>query len=169
MHQFMAGVLDTMAELTAFAAPTINSYKRFHAYSWAGTTETWDTENRSTGLRAVIEGPHGTRMEHRQAGGDANPYLLTAAVLAGGLSGIERALELRPATSADAYVLPPEQARPLPGTLAEALEALAASGRARELLGADLVDYYLVYKRAEVEAAKLAVTDWEVRRYLEML
>ncbi len=169
MRQFAAGILETMSELTAFAAPTVNSYRRFQPYSWAGTTATWGVDNRSTGLRAIVEGPHGTRIEHRQGGGDANPYLLVAAALAGGLYGIERGLELPPETAADAYTLPAEAAPPLPRTLEEALAALERSERARELLGADLVEYWLAVKRAELEAARAAVTDWEVRRYLEAL
>jgi glutamine synthetase len=168
MRSFMAGVLETMADLAAFAAPTVNSYRRYHAYSWAGTTATWGHDNRSTGLRTVLEGSDGTRLEHRQGGGDVNPHLLAAAALAAGLDGIERGLEPPPETQADAYLLPPEQGPPLPRTLDEALDRLERSERARDLLGADLVDYYVVYKRAELEAARAAVTDWEVRRYLEM-
>jgi glutamine synthetase len=169
LRHFLAGVLDTMAVLAAFSAPNVNSYRRYHPYSWAGTTATWATDNRSTGLRVVLEGPVGTRLEHRQAGGDANPYLLAAAVLAAGLEGIERELEPPSPTEADAYLLDSERAPPLPQSLAEALDALEGSELARSLLGEELVDYYVVYKRAEVEAARLAVTDWDVRRYLELL
>jgi glutamine synthetase len=169
MARFTAGVLATMPELTAFVAPTINAYKRFTAYSWAGTTATWGVDNRSTGVRIVLEGPGGTRLEHRQAGADANPYLVAAAVLAGGLHGIEEGLEPPPETAADAYVLGPDEAPALPRSLEQAVELLAGSGRARALLGDDLVDYYSAYRRAEVEAAQAAVTDWERRRYLEMI
>jgi glutamine synthetase len=169
LRHFLAGVLDTMTALAAFSAPNVNSYRRYHPYSWAGTTATWGTDNRSTGLRLILEGPAGTRLEHRQAGGDANPYLLAAAVLAAGLEGIARGLEPPPPTEADAYLLDAGGAPPLPVSLEEALDALAGSELARSLLGDELVDYYLVYKRAEVEAARLAVTDWDVRRYLELL
>ncbi|MFN8187901.1 MAG: glutamine synthetase family protein [Gaiellales bacterium] len=169
MGQFMGGVLETMPELTAFVAPTTNAYKRFHPYSWAGSTATWGVDNRSTGLRAVLEGPRGTRVEHRQGGADANPYLVAAVALAGGLYGIEQELEPPPETAADAYLLGPDEAPLLPRSLEQAVALLEESSRARALLGEDLVDYYAVYRRAEVSAAQAAVTDWELRRYLEML
>lgn len=169
MRSFLAGQLATMPELTALVAPTVNSYKRYTPYSWAATTCTWGVDNRSTAIRAVLEGPHGTRVEHRQAGGDANPFLAAAAALAGGLHGIEAGLEPPAVTAADAYALGPDEAPPLPRTFGEALALLQRSERARELLGQEFVDYYVVYKRAELDAANAAVTDWEVRRYLEML
>lgn len=168
-RHFTGGVLSAMSDLTALFAPTVNSYKRFVPYSWAATTATWGPDNRTTGLRSILEDAHGTRIEHRQAGGDANPYLAAAAGLAAGLYGVEHALEPAAEIEADAYVLGPDQAPPLPLTLGDALDRLEQSDRARELLGREFIDYYVVYKRAELEAANAAVTDWEVQRYLEML
>lgn len=168
-RHFAGGLLETMADFTALLAPNVNSYKRFVPYSWAATTATWGPDNRSTGIRSIIEGPQGTRLEHRQAGGDANPYLAAAVGLAAGLYGIEHELEPRPETKADAYVLPSEDAPRLPRTLGEALDRLEHSQRARELLGDEFIDYYIVYRRAELDAANVAVTDWEVQRYMEIL
>ncbi len=168
-RHFVGGMLSTMVQLTALVAPTVNSYKRFVPYSWAATTATWGPDNRSTGLRSILEGPHGTRIEHRQAGGDANPYLAAAAGLAAGLHGVEHELEPAAAIESDAYVLGPAEAPRLPRSLGEALDLLEQSEPARELLGDEFVDYYVVYKRAELDAANAAVTDWEVQRYLEML
>jgi glutamine synthetase len=167
MRHFLGGSIAGMAELTALHAPTINSYRRFTPYSWAGTTATWGVDNRSTGLRAILEGETGTRVEHRQAGGDANPYLVAAAALAAGLDGIERGIEPPPASDADVYALPAAQAPPLPASLTEATEALAASALARDWLGEDFTSHYVAMKRAEVQAAAAAVTDWEVARYLD--
>jgi glutamine synthetase len=169
MRAFIAGSLAGMAELTALHAPTINSYRRFTPYSWAATTATWAIDNRSVGLRAISESEHGTRVEHRQAGGDANPYLVAAAALAAGLDGIERALEAPQPTDADVYALPPGRVPALPTSLAEATDALARSELAREWLGADFVGHYVAMKRAELQASALAVTDWEVARYLQAL
>jgi glutamine synthetase len=169
MRHFIGGILATMADFTAVMAPTINSYRRFDAYSWAGTTATWGLDNRSTGLRAVVEGEHGTRIEHRQPGGDVNPYLGAAAALAGGLYGIEHAIEPPALTDADVYALAAGAVPGLPRTLAEAADRLAASDVAREWLGQDFVGYYVALKRAEVEASERAVTDWEIARYLEAL
>jgi glutamine synthetase len=168
MRHFAGGVLATMAELTALSAPTVNSYKRFRPYSWAATTATWAIENRTVGLRAVCEGD-ATRLEQRQAGGDANPYLVTAAVLAGGLHGIEHGIEPPPLTAGDAYELAPGAVPALPASLAEATDRLAASAVARRHLGDDFVEHFVATRRHEAAAAARAVTDWEVARYLEAL
>jgi glutamine synthetase len=164
---FTAGALEAMGELTAIMAPTINSYRRFSPYSWAGTTATWGFDNRSTGLRAIVEGEDGTRVEHRQPGGDVNPYLGVAAFLASGLDGIARGAQAPPATDADVYAM--DDAPALPRTLGAAADALSRSAVARDWLGDDFVDYYVAMKRAEVEAASTVVTDWEISRYLEGL
>jgi glutamine synthetase len=169
MRHFVGGTLAAMADLTAVFAPNPNSYRRFHAYSWAGTTATWGLDNRSTGLRAVCEGAHGTRIEHRQAGGDVNPYLGAAAALAGGLDGIERGIEPPALVDADVYGMAPGAVPELPRTLAVATERLAGSELARRWLGEDFVAHYVQMKRAEVEAQSRAVTDWEIARYLEAL
>lgn len=169
MRHFAGGVLATMAQLTAVMAPTPNSYRRYVPYSWAGTTATWGVDNRSTGLRAICEGPEGTRLEHRQPGGDANPYLATAALLAGGLHGIERRIEPPALTDFDVYARPNGDFPGLPRTLDEAVGLLDDSEIARRWLGADFVDHYVAMKRAEIAAQATAVTDWEIARYLEAL
>ena len=169
MRQFVSGILATMSEFTAIMAPTVNSYRRFTPYSWAATTATWGIDNRSTGLRAVCEGESGTRIEHRQAGGDVNPYLATAAVLAGGLHGIENELEPSELTDADVYALEAGTVPTLPTGLSHATEKLADSRTAREWLGEDFVDHYVEMTREECEAHRRAVTDWEIARYLEAL
>jgi len=169
MRHFVGGILATMRELSALMAPTINSYRRYSPYSWAGTTATWGIDNRSTGVRAIIEGELGTRIEHRQAGADANPYIATAVVLAAGLHGIANAIEPGDPIDADVYAMPDGAVPRLPRSLGEALEGLRGSAMAREWLGADFVDHFVEIKQAEVDAAALAVTDWEVARYLEAL
>jgi glutamine synthetase len=169
MRHFAAGVLSTMAEFTALMAPTPNSYRRYVPYSWAGTTATWGIDNRSVGLRAICEGESGTRLEHRQPGGDANPYIATAALLAGGLHGVENKMEPPALISADVYAMPRGAVPSLPRTLSQAVGLLERSDIAREWLGDDFVDHYVAMKRAELEAQAVAVTDWEVARYLEAM
>ena len=169
MRHFVGGTLSTMAELTALMAPTPNSYRRYTPYSWAGTTATWGIDNRSAGLRAVVEGPLGTRLEHRQPGGDVNPYVAVAVALAAGLHGIANAIEPPEIVRDDVYALPPGCVPALPRSLAHALDLLEGSVMARAWLGADFVDHYVAMKRAEIEAQALAVTDWEIARYLEAL
>ena len=168
-RQFAAGVLAAMPDFTALMAPNSNSYRRYSPYSWAGTTATWGIDNRSCGLRVICEGPAGTRLEQRQAGGDVNPYLATAAVLAAGLAGIEAGLEPPAMIDDDVYALDPASVPALPRSLPEAVTALRNSSKAREWLGADLIDHYVVMKDAELAAQFRAVTDWEIARYLDAL
>ena len=169
MRQFIAGTLAAMPEFTALLAPNPNSYRRYRPYSWAGTTATWGIDNRSAGLRVVCEGPSGTRVEHRQAGGDANGYIASAAVLAAGLSGIAARAEPPEMIGADIYAMDPSEVTHLPRSLEQAVELLDASTLAREWLGTDFVDHYVAMKRAELDAQNAAVTNWDVRRYLEAL
>jgi glutamine synthetase len=169
MRHFVGGILATMGELTALMAPTPNAYRRYSPYSWAGTSATWGVDNRSAGLRAIIDGPLGTRIEHRQPGGDVNPYIATAVTLAAGLYGLEEAIEPTDVVKNDVYAMPAGAVPGLPRTLDQALRALEGSKMARDWLGADFVEHYLAMKEAELEAQSAAVTDWEIARYLEAL
>jgi glutamine synthetase len=165
MRHFLGGLLEGMAELTAIFAPLPNSYRRFARNSWAGTTATWGVDNRSAGVRVI--GP--TRVEHRQAGADANPYLAVAAALAAGLDGVQRGCEPPPPVAGNVYALADGAARPLPATLGEATDLLERSALARDWLGNDVVEHCVAMRRAELAAQAAAVTDWETARYLEAL
>jgi glutamine synthetase len=165
-QQYTAGVLASMRELTALFAPTPNSYKRFTPYSWAGTSVSWSYENRSTGLRAIAKHPEETRLEHRLPGADTNPYIVIAACLAGGLHGIEQKIQLPAACDGDAYAS--GQVESVPQSLDEALGLLDGSAVAREMLGADFVQHYVLMKRFEAEKYRQQVSEWEIRRYAEM-
>ena len=165
-RHYTAGVLATMREFTALFAPTPNSYKRYTPYSWAGTSVSWSYENRSTGLRAIATRPEEARLEHRLPGADTNPYTVIAACLAGGLHGIEQKLRLTPACEGDAYAS--GELESVPQTLDEALDLLDGSAIARELLGADFVQHYVLMKRFESEKYREQVSEWEIRRYAEM-
>ena len=140
-----------------------------HRVLLGGTTATWGIDNRSVGVRAISEGEGGTRVEHRQPGGDVNPYLAVAAALGSGLDGIARGATAPEPSVQDVYAMAPGDVRTLPRSLPEAIAALEGSATAREWLGEDFVGYFLAMKRAEVDAAATAVTDWEVARYLEAL
>jgi glutamine synthetase len=168
-RHFIGGLLAGMAELSAIFAPTPNSYRRLTPYSWAATTATWSVDNRSAGLRAIPSDDGATRVEHRQAGADANPYLAGAAALAAGLDGVERCCEPPPPVDGDVYALPTGAVPPLPATLAEATDLLERSALARDWLGDDVVDHCVAMRRAELAAQAAAVTDWEISRYLEAL
>jgi glutamine synthetase len=168
MRHFIGGILSTMGQLTALMAPTPNSYRRYVPYSWAGSSATWGIDNRSTGVRALVEGENGTRIEHRQAGGDVNPYIASAVVLAAGLHGIENGIEPGDAAADDVYGRP-QGTVTLPRNLGAALDELSDSAIARRWFGDDFVDHFVVFKRAELDDQSVAVTDWEISRYLEAL
>jgi glutamine synthetase len=162
---FIAGVLATMREFTLFYAPNINSYKRFAKGSFAPTAVAWGHDNRTCSVRLVGHG-RSARMENRLPGGDVNPYLALAAMLAGGLHGIEHELELEPETRGNAY---DSGAPTVPTTMRDARAALAASEIARSTFGEDVVAHYLNYADVELAAFESAVTDWELRRGFERL
>jgi glutamine synthetase len=169
MRHFIGGLLAGMAELSAIFAPTPNSYRRYSAQSWAATTATWSLDNRSAGLRTIRCADGGTRVEHRQPGADANPYLAVAAALAAGLDGVRLACEPPAPVDGDVYALPDDAAPPLPATLAEATDLLDRSALARDWLGDDVVAHTVAMRRGELAAQAAAVTDWETSRYLEAL
>jgi glutamine synthetase len=162
-RSFLAGQLVTLRELTLFYAPNINSYKRFAAGSFAPTAVAWGIDNRTCAMRVVGHG-HSIRVECRAPGGDVNPYLAVAALIAGGLHGIDRELDLPEPVTGNAYV---SDAPRLPGTLAEAAEEFAASAVAREAFGDDVVEHYLNNARVELAAFNASVTDWERVRGFE--
>jgi len=162
---FIAGVLATAADFTLLYAPNINSYKRFAAGSFAPTTIAWGLDNRTCAVRLVGHGAS-ARMENRIPGADVNPYLALAAMLAGGLHGIEEELPLEPELVGNAYTSGREQ---VPHTLAAAREVFATSKVARAALGDDVVDHYANMADVELAAYGAAVTDWELHRGFERL
>lgn len=164
-RSFIAGQLATLRELTLFYAPNINSYKRFVEGSFAPTAVAWGLDNRTCAVRVVGQG-HSMRMELRAPGGDVNQYLAVAALIAGGLHGIDTGLELPEACAGNAYAGGAER---LPTTLAEAAALFGASTVAREAFGDDVVEHYLNNARVELAAFNSAVTDWERVRGFERL
>jgi len=162
---FVAGVLATTADFTLLYAPNINSYKRFAEGSFAPNTIAWGLDNRTCAVRLVGRGA-AARMENRVPGADVNPYLALAAMLAGGLHGIENELPLEDELVGNAYTSGREK---VPGTLAAAREAFATSKVARAALGDEVVDHYVNMADVELTAYNAAVTDWELRRGFERL
>lgn len=163
---FLAGLLASLSELTLFYAPNVNSYKRFADGSFAPTALAWGLDNRTCALRVVGHGSN-TRVECRVPGGDVNPYLAVAGIVAGGLYGIERGLELPEPCAGNAYQTPGVER--LPVTLAEAASAFESSALARDAFGDDVVAHYLNNARVELAAFNAAVTDWERMRGFERL
>jgi len=161
--RYVAGQIAGARELAVFLAPTINSYKRYAAGSWAPTTLAWGHDNRTCGFRIVGHGKS-LRAETRIPGGDVNAYLAFAALLAAGLDGIERELELPPPLEGNAYESDAER---FPGSLREAIEALEQGSLARATLGDEVVEHYLNYARTEQRLFDQAVTCYEREQLFE--
>ena len=132
---YLAGLVEHAADLTAIYLPNVNSYKRTEGGEWAGSSSTWGLDNRTVAIRSIPSSGTAARVENRIAGADANPYLVVAANLAAGLDGIEQGLTPPPVVEGNAYALPAGQAPPLPTSLADATDQLHASIFARKLLG----------------------------------
>ncbi len=164
-EHFLAGQLAGLRELSLFHAPNVNSYKRYVPGSFAPTAVRWGVDNRTCAYRLVGHGPS-LRGENRVPGGDVNPYLSVAAMIAAGLAGIDQELPLEPAFAGNAYRDPGPR---VPATLRDALDAWEKSQLARQAFGDEVVEHYANGARVELAAFDAAVTDWELRRGFERL
>jgi len=167
-ESYLAGQLHCLKDIQVFFAPTINSYKRLVDGFWAPVKATWGLDNRTASLRAIPGSSKSTRLETRCPGADINPYLALAACVAAGLYGIEKQLKLTTAPlagdSAKALQIPR-----LPRNLMEATHNLKRSKIARELFGEPFVDHYVKTREWEWRQFQDAVTDWELKRYFEII
>lgn len=164
MRNFLGGLLAGSRELSLFIASTVNSYKRYAVASWAPVNIVWSRDNRTCGFRIVGRGSS-MRIEDRLPGGDANPYLAYAAMLAAGLNGIERGIEPPAEFRGNAYEA--SGVPTVPRALYEAIAALQGSQLARDAFGDEVVAHYLNMAEVEQRAYDMAVTNWERRRYFE--
>ncbi|MFE1924080.1 glutamine synthetase family protein [Streptomyces asoensis] len=165
MRYFLAGQLAALRDFSLLYAPNINSYKRFQPGSFAPTAVAWGHDNRTCSLRVVGHG-RSTRFENRLPGGDVNPHLAVAGLVAAGLYGIEHKLPLPDPCPGNAYTA--EYAH-VPTTLREAARLWADSPIALAAFGEEVVAHYANMARVELEAFDAAVTDWELRRSFERL
>jgi glutamine synthetase len=165
MEHFLAGQLACLRDFSLLLAPNVNSYKRYVAGSFAPTAIAWGRDNRTCALRVVGHGSS-LRFENRVPGGDVNPYLAVAALIAAGLHGVENQLELEPEFTGNAYA---SDAPRVPSTLRDAIEAFEGSQVAADAFGKDVVAHYAHAGRVELGAYDSAVTDWERRRGFERL
>ncbi|MDH6269239.1 glutamine synthetase [Rhizobium sp. SG_E_25_P2] len=165
MEHYVAGLLAHAGEITLALAPYINSYKRFVAGTFAPTKAVWSKDNRTAGYRLCGDGGKGIRIECRVGGSDLNPYIAFAALLAAGIDGIEKKMELEDPFSGDAYGA--AGVREVPKTLRDATDMFTNSTLLREAFGDDVVDHYTRAARWEQEEYDRRVTDWEVARGFE--
>ncbi len=168
MKQYLAGQLALIPQVLPLFAPTINSYKRLVEGAWAPTTMTWGFDNRTVALRVISGGKTSCRLETRVIGADANPYLAMAGALATGLYGIKNKLPLSQATTTGNGYLDKNSIR-LPATLDEATRIMKQSVAAREILGDGFVDHFTATREWEWRQHLKSVTDWELKRYFEII
>jgi glutamine synthetase len=162
---FLAGQIAHLRDLTLFLAPNINSYKRYSIGSFAPTAIAWGRDNRTCALRVIGHGA-GRRFECRSPGGDVNPYLALAALIAAGLGGVDAGLELEPAFEGNAYASDKPR---LPTTLREARDLFEQSAIARGAFGDDVHAHYVNMADVEIAEFDATVTDWERFRGFERL
>lgn len=160
----LAGAIAHAPAATYFWAPTINSYRRFRAGTFAPTRLGWSLDNRTAAFRVIGAG-QSLRFECRVPGADVNPYLAFAALLASAIAGIEAGLALPPAQSGDGYEA--GEAPTIPTSLRDALVALAGSAALRDAFGADAIEHYVHCGRWELSEFDKIVTDWERIRLFE--
>jgi glutamine synthetase len=164
---YLAGQLAVLPELMPMYAPTINSYKRLVDGMWAPVRASWGVDNRTASFRVIPGSSKSTRLETRCPGSDINPYLAVAALIAAGLHGIEKNLKL---TAAPQIGEAKDSKTPrLPRTLERATEKFKQSKLAREFFGDTFVDHYTATREWEWRQFQDAVTDWEFRRYFEIV
>jgi glutamine synthetase len=162
-RQFIAGQIAHLRELSLLFAPNINSYKRYVPGSFAPTAIRWGRDNRTCALRLVGHGA-GLRLENRVPGGDVNPYMAVAGIIAAGLDGINKKMKLEPAFQGNAYASDSER---VPASMNEALDLWEKSAWVKETFGAEVQAHYANMARIEISAYGSAVTDWELFRNFE--
>ncbi len=165
MKHFLAGQLAHARDITAFLAPYVNSYKRFTIGMFAPTKAVWSADNRTAGFRVCGEHTKAVRVECRIPGSDVNPYMACAALLAAGLDGIEKKMELEPELKGDMYTA--QGIREIPHNLREAADLLNKSAMLRAAFGDDVVDHYHHAAQWEISETDRVVTDFELQRLLE--
>jgi glutamine synthetase len=165
---YLGGLLATMGDLGVLLNPLVNSYKRPDPRLFVATRATWGADTRNAAARVLLDGPpESARVEHRRPGADASPYLVAAALLAGGRHGLACDLDPGPALQPGDDLA--TAGADLPADLSAAVERFDASALARELLGAEFVACYAATRRGELAAFdawwRSSVTDWELARY----
>lgn len=169
MQHFVAGQQQLMPQFTAMIAPTINDYSRLIPGFWAPTAASWGVDNRTCALRVLGEGPSSKRVEYRITSAATNPYLSLAAALASGLWGVENRARLGEPVRGNAYEVAFEQTLKLPETLWSAAQQLKTSQAARKCFGDAFVDHFAATREWEEREFRRHVTDWELRRYFEII
>jgi len=168
MKSYIAGQLFCLPHILPMYAPVLNSYKRLVEGAWAPTTLTWGMDNRTVALRVLSDSTKSCRLETRVIGSDANPYLAMAASLASGLYGIKNKMKLKQApTIGNGYR--DFSNGILPATLMDATRMMKESEISKEILGEEFVTHFTQTREWEWRQHLKSVTDWELKRYFEII
>jgi glutamine synthetase len=167
-ESYLAGQLQALMQLAPMFWPTVNSYKRLVDGFWAPVKPTWGLDNRTASFRVITGSPKATRLETRCPGADINPYLASAAVIAAGLHGVEKGLKLTtpPITGTNQGA---ENIPRAPRSLIETTRIFQGSDIARDWFGDLFVDHFAATREWEWRQWQDAVTDWELKRYFEII
>ena len=167
-ESYLAGQVNGLMELAPMFWPTINSYKRLVDGFWAPVKPTWGLDNRTASFRVIAGSAKATRLETRCPGADVNPYLAMAAVIAAGLDGVEKGLKLTtpPITGTN---IGAEHVARAPRTLIETTRVFQQSDIARNWFGDAFVDHFAATREWEWRQWLDGVTDWELKRYFEVI
>lgn len=176
LNHWLGGLMQTLSGAVSYLCPTINAYHRLVDFTAVPVTPTWGEENKTTAIRLISRTPKVARIEHRVGSADLNPYLAMAVILAGGIAGVRNKLTPPDEFTAAAWGLPADFER-LPNSISKAADALNDQTMLKEVMGADVVDYWVNSRRAEWLAfhteggdpESKAVSDWEYRRYFEVI
>ncbi len=158
-----------LREFAALVAPNVNSYARLTPGYWAPTAATWGIDNRTVGIRVIPGSAKSQRLEYRVPGSDVNPFLSMAAAIGAGLLGIEQKIEPTQMSVGNAYLDEVPSDRRLPSNLETAAALFVESKAAQELFGQPFVRHFADSRLFEAKEFSRAVTDWELRRYFEIL
>jgi glutamine synthetase len=167
-ESYLAGQLEVLLQFAPMFWPTVNSYKRLVDGYWAPVKPTWGVDNRTAAFRVIASAPKSTRLETRCPGADINPYLALAALLAAGLHGVERQLKLTAAPISGTNLGAENVAR-APRSLKETTEVFRRSALASDWFGEDFVEHFALTREWEWRQWQDAVTDWELKRYFEII
>jgi glutamine synthetase len=167
-ESYLAGQVACLMEFAPMFWPTVNSYKRLVDGFWAPVKPTWGLDNRTASFRVIAGSPKSTRLETRCPGADVNPYLAMAAVIAAGLHGVEQGLKLTtpPITGTNQGA---ENTPRAPRSLIRSTQNFKVSTIARDWFGDTFVDHFAATREWEHRQWQDAVTDWELKRYLEII
>ena len=164
----IAGILHHARELSLINNPLVNSYKRLKPNFDAPVYVSWSSNsNRSALLRIPTERNNQIKLELRSPDSATNPYLCIAMLIYSILDGLENSMELEDAINENMYSGKNYNIKKLPDTLSEAIDEFENSNFVKEKLGAQIFDEYIEAKKIEWNEFNNAITDWEIKKYLE--